>query len=362
MALVKHSVLGVTILAVAEGMEAAGHDADALLGKHNLDREKMAVPMARAPYEESVAFMREANVVLDDPIFHMKVSALAPLGTYHVADYFTMFAPTLGIGFGTTLRNAYIINSAIDCVIEEGEHEIVVSMKRSTDDGPSLAFESETIFAAFALRTHWITAAKTPYTTLRLRQHPPGDVHEIEELLRCHVEVWDGAYDQFIVPRAAWDTPSAYANPTMHAIINKLLIKNSRRRHMAKGMLMRVEAAVMSQLGTGAGIEAVAGALYMSSRTLQRRLAALGVKFRKLVTTTRHRLAMEMLRDESISLLEVASRTGYTDVSAFGRAFRKVTGYTPSEFRDMQEREQLLLEQTVLLEQHGVDDWQDGEA
>lgn len=355
MTLIKHSVLGVTILAVAEGMDAAGYDADALLKVHGLDRQKLAVPMARAPHIESVAFMRDVNVAMDDPIFHMRVSAQAPLGTYHVADYFTMFAPTVGVGFGTTLRNAYIINSAITCEIEETLDAFVVSMK-SSSGGPCPHFESETIFAAFALRTHWITAALTPLTTLRMRKAPPGDLTSLQELLKCHIEVWDGPFDQFIVPRVAWEAPSSYANPTMHAIINKLLIQNSRRRNVARSMLMRVESAVMSTIGSGAGIEAVAGALYMSSRTLQRRLTKLGVKFREVVTTTRHRLAMDMLRDEHIGLLEVASRTGYTDVSAFGRAFRKVTGYTPSEFRDLNEHEQLLIEQTTFVEPR-TDSW-----
>lgn len=354
MTLVNHSVLGATILAVADGMAAAttGARADELLGSHGLDREQLGVPMARAPYEESVAFMRAVNVALSDPIFHMRVSAQAPLGTYHIADYFTMCAPTVGVGFGTTLRNAYLINSAICCEIEETPEAFIVSM-RSVEGGPCLAIESETLFAAFALRMHWIAAANTPRTTLRFREPPPGDLAEIEALFMCHVEVVPAAScDQFIVPRATWESPSSYANPTMHAIINKLLIPNSRRHHMVRGMLMRVESAVVKTLGSGAAIEEVASLLYMSSRTLQRRLTELGVKFRQVVTVTRHRLAMEMLGDQRINLLEVASRAGYNDVSAFGRAFRKLTGYTPSDFRELHERDQRLIAQTLLLDPH----------
>ena len=43
--------------------------------------------------------------------------------------------------------------------------------------------------------------------------------------------------------------------------------------------------------------------------------------------------ATQMLREEGLSVSEVAFRLGYNDVSNFSRAFRRWTGQSPSDFR-----------------------------
>jgi AraC-like DNA-binding protein len=43
--------------------------------------------------------------------------------------------------------------------------------------------------------------------------------------------------------------------------------------------------------------------------------------------------ARELLRQHTLSVEQVAERLGYSDVSNFGRAFRRWTGLTPAAFR-----------------------------
>lgn len=51
------------------------------------------------------------------------------------------------------------------------------------------------------------------------------------------------------------------------------------------------------------------------------------------LTTTRVRIACTLLRDTSLLIYEIMHRVGYEDTTHFGRAFRKHTGKTPSEYR-----------------------------
>ena len=48
----------------------------------------------------------------------------------------------------------------------------------------------------------------------------------------------------------------------------------------------------------------------------------------------RIRQARQLMADRRTPLAEVAQRTGYADVYAFGKAFKKVTGLAPGKFRD----------------------------
>ncbi len=77
----------------------------------------------------------------------------------------------------------------------------------------------------------------------------------------------------------------------------------------------------------------VAKRLALSPRTLQRRLRDIGLEFKVLVDDTRRRFAVEYLKDSENTLTEIAFLLGYSEVSAFSRAFKRWTGATPLDYR-----------------------------
>lgn len=80
-------------------------------------------------------------------------------------------------------------------------------------------------------------------------------------------------------------------------------------------------------------IEAVATALGLSVRTVQRRLESEGTTFGALLDETRREAALEYLRDPQIAIKEAAYRVGFSEPSTFYRAFRRWTGATPADYR-----------------------------
>lgn len=77
----------------------------------------------------------------------------------------------------------------------------------------------------------------------------------------------------------------------------------------------------------------LAHALQMSPRSLQRRLSEQGQSFQTLLGQTRQQLAEAYLRDPNVELAEVALLLGYSEQSAFTRAFRQWTGQAPLQWR-----------------------------
>ncbi len=86
-------------------------------------------------------------------------------------------------------------------------------------------------------------------------------------------------------------------------------------------------------LSTGATIGAVAEAMRMSARTLQRRLESEGASFSEIVDGVRGRLARRWLADPRGSLTEVGFALGFSDLAAFSRAFKRWTGKPPGAWR-----------------------------
>jgi AraC-like DNA-binding protein len=77
----------------------------------------------------------------------------------------------------------------------------------------------------------------------------------------------------------------------------------------------------------------VADQLCLSPRTLQRRLADQGTRFQPVLDETRQQLCAQYLADQRLQLTDIAQLLGYSDQSAFTRAYRRWTGGTPHDAR-----------------------------
>ncbi|MBW1907629.1 MAG: AraC family transcriptional regulator, partial [Deltaproteobacteria bacterium] len=70
-----------------------------------------------------------------------------------------------------------------------------------------------------------------------------------------------------------------------------------------------------------------------SVRTLQRRLGELDVSYSEVVDRARFDVASRLLTDSDATSVEIAHATAYSDPSHFARAFRRLTGLSPLEYR-----------------------------
>lgn len=81
-------------------------------------------------------------------------------------------------------------------------------------------------------------------------------------------------------------------------------------------------------------LSAVADDLHMSPRTLQRRLSSEGTTFERVLQDARSTMAQRYLRQDRHSVQEVAYLLGFSEASAFSRAFKRWTGKSPAYFRE----------------------------
>jgi len=84
----------------------------------------------------------------------------------------------------------------------------------------------------------------------------------------------------------------------------------------------------------GASIQGAAAALHLTERTLRRRLSAEGTSFQGLKDGLRRDLAIHYLTQPSMPISQVARHLGFSEPSAFTRAFKQWTGELPKTYRD----------------------------
>jgi AraC-like DNA-binding protein len=101
----------------------------------------------------------------------------------------------------------------------------------------------------------------------------------------------------------------------------------------------RVKSILLTMLPSGhSSVEAAAGKLAMSPRTLQRHLAKESLNFQTILNGTRKELAQHYLNNPAISTGEISYLLGYQDSNSFLRAFKDWTGMTPGEYRQPHHR------------------------
>jgi AraC-like DNA-binding protein len=138
----------------------------------------------------------------------------------------------------------------------------------------------------------------------------------------------------FVIEREFLERQVPAADPRLYPILRRHLDQVLAEMPREDDLLASVRRAIGESISNGdPNLTQVGKRIAMGPRTLQRRLKDYGVDFKTLVDDTRRRFALSYLRNRTHTLVEIAYLLGYSEVSAFSRAFRRWTGSTPSDYR-----------------------------
>ena len=162
----------------------------------------------------------------------------------------------------------------------------------------------------------------------------PGDVAEHERVLRAPVEFGQPFHVAIVFAAADLDRSVAGADRRLLPVIERHLDELLAKPDSGSTWLDEVRAAIAASVCDGhPKIGTIARRFAMSVRTFQRRLDEHRVAFKDLVEDVRRELSLRYVADGRTSLTDVAFLVGYSELSAFGRAFRRWTGSTPTSMR-----------------------------
>ena len=161
----------------------------------------------------------------------------------------------------------------------------------------------------------------------------PGDISAHEEFFGCPVS-YSSDRDALQVSEEVLQSSNRLGDRSISSFFDSHLNKELSELVDDKSFAQSVQTRISDALSQGVpNISGVANCFGMSGRTLQRRLAEEGHTFQGLVDTARRELAERLLRHSEYSLAEIAFLTGFSEQSAFTRAFKRWAGQTPRSFR-----------------------------
>ena len=164
-------------------------------------------------------------------------------------------------------------------------------------------------------------------------QRPESHRKMYESYFQCPVK-FGARHNVLVFTRADVDQPFLTHNAELLALVAPQL-ESELSRHLAQKTLTDQVKGLLKKLlaGQRPTLRDVARELRLSTRTLQRRLAAERAKFQQLVEDARRELAQHYLLHSSLELNETAYLLGYEDANSFFRAFHQWEGTSPGEWR-----------------------------
>jgi AraC-like DNA-binding protein len=166
---------------------------------------------------------------------------------------------------------------------------------------------------------------------VRLARRRPADVQPFRRFFRAPLQF--DAEENALVVSAHWLARRLpEADPGLQRLLQEH-IDALETRH-GDDFPEQVRSVLRTGLLTDQASAAQVAALFsMHSRTLTRRLEAHGTSFKALVDEGRFSIATQMLQNTSLEVQAIAAVLGYSDASAFTRAFHRWSGTTPAAWR-----------------------------
>ncbi|MEM9573437.1 MAG: AraC family transcriptional regulator [Pseudomonadota bacterium] len=242
-------------------------------------------------------------------------------------------APDLRGSYVRSERYGRVLGSAEAYTLERDPQGNYFSLEKAGDGSLGMQLSNEASLAAVAAISQEVSAEPFVPLAVYFKHAARGDIGVFRAHFGCPVH-FDADRNALLVSDAALSAPNNLGDQTIVQFFDRHLEKELAALPDDAALETRVRMAVSQTLSEGVPtLSDIAASLGMGARTLQRRLAENGVSFQSLVDHARRTLAQQLLRETEYSLAEIAFLAGFSEQSAFTRAFKRWSGQTPRSYR-----------------------------
>jgi AraC-like DNA-binding protein len=317
-----------------EAIGSAGANPDQVLRAVELDRAVLSNPEGFIPCSVFARILEEAARATGDPYFGLHFGERFNVKNIGPLAYVVLNSPTIAIADAHVKRYLKLYNQAarVFFTVEEQRAYLQYVLVDLGIEAPRQQNEYSMVIRLNTIRM----MVGSQWAPLEVRF-----AHEAPEQISEHLRIFGAPVlfgyptNAFVIEREFLERRIPAADQRLYGIIKRYLERVLAEIPQEDAVLASVRRAVAESMREGdPNLARVAKKMAMSPRTLQRQLKEQGIEFKQLVADTRRRFALRYLRDRRNTLTEIAFLLGYSEASAFNRAFKRWTGSTPLAYRD----------------------------
>jgi AraC-like DNA-binding protein len=302
-----------------------------------LDSALLQMPDQQIPGSLHHAIWREVIKQTGDENFGLHLGEAFNLATFGIVGYVLLNCQTLGEALEKLSRYTRLFSQGaqIHISVSEGiafcDCIVVENLKNYLLEEPRYAIDST--FASLLTATQELTGKSLRLYSVWFQYPQPASRLEYDRIFQTE--------QRFSMPmnRLIFDANSLKwsilsKNANLLTLFEQHAETMLEQMNRANGYTQQVVQVMMQQLkGELPTIDAVAQQLAMSVRQLQRELQTEETSFQQLLDETRRELALRYLKNLSTPIHDIAFLLGFSEPSAFHRAFKRWTGKTPRSYR-----------------------------
>lgn len=230
-------------------------------------------------------------------------------------------------------RYAKVLTNVSTYEVEVVAGGVYMHLHRFGDRRLGLRLSNEATLASIASISRQVSIKAFKPIGVYFKHAAPKFTGSHEEYFGCPV-YFESDKDALFVSLETLDTPNKLGDKSISKFFDTHLNAELSKLEGDNSLDRRIRIQISQSLSEGVPtISYVARCVGMSGRTLQRRLSELGYSYQTLVDESRRQLAQRLLSQTDYSLAEIAFMTGFSEQSAFTRAFKRWAGQTPRSFR-----------------------------
>jgi AraC-like DNA-binding protein len=320
------------VAAALQSVRARNLNVDELLTQVGLSASLLQIPQARVSVQKYGQLWRLIAFTLDDEFFGQD-SRRMKLGSFAMLCHAVLGCKSLGHAMDRSLRFYGLLLDDIHGILVRDAEEAQIVLRERTSGARGRAFAHEVLLMLLHGVACWLVGRRIPI--LRARFGYPEPIYSAEyRLMYCTDLEFDCPDTAIVFDVRYLDLPIVQNEGTIKEFLRtapeNILVKYKN----ASSLGARIRRRLRQQLpGAVPDFDALAAELNMTTATMRRRLREEGASYQEIKDQLRRDVAIGYLSHSDRSVMEIALELGFSERSAFHRAFRKWTGASPGEFR-----------------------------
>jgi AraC-like DNA-binding protein len=319
------------ILPLLEYLENEGFDLNGILDRAGIRKSALEDTQTRFPKGTFEALWQVAIEATGDPAIALRVSTMVKANTLGIIGYLASASESGRNAFELVRGLTPLLWEDFQCDLEsDGE---VAFIRCNTGCHPQASrITTEYAIGLTVTMSRVLGAPRSDPLEARFSYSAPAYADEYERILRLPVR-FDAGEDGVLFPIAMLDSSNPSADASLRQLLERYAAEQLARIPTSARFSQRVRACIRSMLPLGSlTADTVAAEFSMSNRTLRRRLQEEATSYQEILDDVRAELARHYLTKEKRGIDDVAFLLGFSDPSAFTKAFRRWTGQTPADF------------------------------
>lgn len=310
-----------------------GMNTRALMRSAAISENSLNEPDSRVPFAGLVRLWRAVIEQSSDPLLGLHIGCELQATQLGIVGYAMSYSETLQQAFERLSRYGRIISEALTFDVIETSGGTRLTLK---NDPALLALRHPIEGQAAAILTigRQITDQPLVPEAVHLPTARPADASGYREIFRCKLR-FDQPQAALLFSEQQLALPIVAADSTLSGYLEELAgNKLAALRAPEDRFIDAIRRVLWAELSAGKpDLERTGAKLGISSRTLQRRLRDMGLTYSGVLEELRRELSTNLLVASDLAIADVAFLLGYSEPSAFQRAFRRWQGVSPRQFK-----------------------------